>query len=69
MRIMFKHKVSNGLGPLLEVGHLDIAKDLYKELERTYTQLEGEIPFVKRPGGRKLFFSKKALESWLLESK
>ena len=26
----------------------DIANDLYKELERTYTQVEGEIPFVKR---------------------
>lgn len=26
----------------------DIATDLYKELERTYTQLEGEIPFAKR---------------------
>ena len=25
-----------------------------------------EIPFIKRPGGRKLFFSKKSLESWLL---
>ena len=27
---------------------LDIAKDLYEELERTYTQVEGEIPFAKR---------------------
>ena len=27
---------------------LDIAKDLYSELERTYTQVEGEIPFAKR---------------------
>ena len=26
----------------------DIANDLYKELERTYTQVEGEIPFAKR---------------------
>ncbi len=26
----------------------EIAKDLYEELERTYTQVEGEIPFVKR---------------------
>ncbi|MGV8074478.1 MAG: anaerobic carbon-monoxide dehydrogenase catalytic subunit [Syntrophobacteraceae bacterium] len=26
----------------------DIAKDLYTELEKTYTQVEGEIPFVKR---------------------
>ena len=27
---------------------MDIAQDLYKELERTYTQVEGEIPFAKR---------------------
>ncbi len=27
---------------------MDIAKDLYVELERTYTQVEGEIPFAKR---------------------
>ncbi len=26
----------------------EIAKDLYEELERTYTQVEGEIPFAKR---------------------
>jgi carbon-monoxide dehydrogenase catalytic subunit len=26
----------------------EIATDLYKELERTYTQVEGEIPFAKR---------------------
>jgi carbon-monoxide dehydrogenase catalytic subunit len=26
----------------------DIALDLYRELERTYTQVEGEIPFVSR---------------------
>jgi carbon-monoxide dehydrogenase catalytic subunit len=26
----------------------DIAMDLYKELERTYTQVEGEIPFAQR---------------------
>mgnify|MGYP003572747953 CR=1 FL=1 len=26
----------------------DIALDLYEELERTYTQVEGEIPFAKR---------------------
>ena len=26
----------------------DIANDLYAELERTYTQVEGEIPFAKR---------------------
>jgi anaerobic carbon-monoxide dehydrogenase catalytic subunit len=35
----------------------DIAKDLYEELERTYTQVEGEIPFAKRvPEG--------TLETW-----
>ncbi|ROQ89617.1 prismane/CO dehydrogenase family protein, partial [Desulfosoma caldarium] len=27
---------------------MEIAKDLYEELERTYTQVEGEIPFVSR---------------------
>jgi len=27
---------------------MDIAKDLYTELERTYTQVDGEIPFAKR---------------------
>jgi carbon-monoxide dehydrogenase catalytic subunit len=27
---------------------IDIAKDLYTELERTYTQVEGEIPFAER---------------------
>ena len=26
----------------------EIATDLYEELERTYTQIEGEIPFAKR---------------------
>jgi len=26
----------------------DIALDLYKELERTYSQMEGEIPFIQR---------------------
>jgi len=35
----------------------DIAVDLYKELERTYTQLEGEIPFAKR-------VPKKTLDTW-----
>ncbi|MFH1930320.1 MAG: anaerobic carbon-monoxide dehydrogenase catalytic subunit [Pseudomonadota bacterium] len=35
----------------------DIAKDLYKELERTYIQVEGEIPFVKR-------VPEKTLETW-----
>ena len=35
----------------------DIATDLYKELERTYTQIEGEIPFAKR-------VPPKTLETW-----
>ena len=36
---------------------LDIAKDLYHELEKTYTQVEGEIPFAKR-------VPPKTLETW-----
>lgn len=35
----------------------DIAMDLYNELERTYTQVEGEIPFAKR-------VPPKTLETW-----
>jgi len=35
----------------------DIAIDLYEELERTYTQVEGEIPFVSR-------VPPKTLETW-----
>ncbi|MBF0259296.1 MAG: anaerobic carbon-monoxide dehydrogenase catalytic subunit [Desulfamplus sp.] len=35
----------------------DIATELYKELERTYVQLEGEIPFAKR-------VPQKTLELW-----
>lgn len=35
----------------------DIARDLYKELERTYIQVEGEIPFAKR-------VPEKTLETW-----
>lgn len=35
----------------------DIAVDLYKELERTYTQVEGEIPFSQR-------VPQKTLETW-----
>jgi len=35
----------------------EIAMDLYRELERTYTQVEGEIPFVKR-------VPPKTLETW-----
>jgi len=38
----------------------DIAVDLYKELERTYTQVEGEIPFAKR-------VPPKTLETWRKE--
>jgi carbon-monoxide dehydrogenase catalytic subunit len=36
---------------------MEIAKDLYEELERTYTQVEGEIPFAKRVPA-------KTLETW-----
>lgn len=36
---------------------IDIARDLYKELERTYIQVEGEIPFTKRVPA-------KTLETW-----
>lgn len=35
----------------------EIALELYKELERTYTQVEGEIPFAKR-------VPEKTLENW-----
>ncbi len=35
----------------------DIAKELYEELERTYTQVDGEIPFMKRVPA-------KTLETW-----
>ena len=35
----------------------DVAMDLYQELERTYTQVEGEIPFAKR-------VPEKTLETW-----
>jgi carbon-monoxide dehydrogenase catalytic subunit len=35
----------------------DIAVDVYRELERTYTQLEGEIPFAQR-------VPPKTLETW-----
>ena len=35
----------------------EIATDLYKELERTYTQVEGEIPFAKRVPA-------KTIETW-----
>jgi carbon-monoxide dehydrogenase catalytic subunit len=35
----------------------DVAMDLYQELERTYTQVDGEIPFAKR-------VPPKTLETW-----
>ena len=38
----------------------DIAVDLYEELERTYTQVEGEIPFAQR-------VPEKTLETWRKE--
>ncbi len=38
----------------------DIAMDLYHELERTYTQVDGEIPFAKR-------VPEKTLETWRKE--
>ncbi|HYA43378.1 MAG TPA: carbon monoxide dehydrogenase, partial [Syntrophobacteraceae bacterium] len=38
----------------------DIATDLYNELEKTYTQVEGEIPFMKR-------VPPKTLELWRKE--
>lgn len=42
-------KVAASIGIEVEDrGDLEIARDLYKELERTYTQVEGEIPFAKR---------------------
>ncbi len=36
---------------------MEIAKELYTELEKTYTQIEGEIPFTKR-------VPPKTLETW-----
>jgi len=38
----------------------EIALDLYKELERTYTQVEGEIPFAKRVPPKTLELWRKA---------
>ncbi|MBW2304917.1 MAG: anaerobic carbon-monoxide dehydrogenase catalytic subunit [Deltaproteobacteria bacterium] len=52
------HDVAREIG--IEVGgrtNEEIAMDLYDELERTYTQVEGEIPFVKR-------VPEKTLETW-----
>jgi carbon-monoxide dehydrogenase catalytic subunit len=39
---------------------IDMAKDVYHELEKTYTQVDGEIPLVKR-------VPKKTLETWRKE--
>ena len=39
---------------------LDIAEDVYRELEKTYTQVDGEIPLVKR-------VPEKTLETWRRE--
>ena len=51
-------EVSKELGIEVEGREIkDIAMDLYKELERTYTQVEGEIPFAKR-------VPEKTLETW-----
>ena len=51
-------KVASILGIEVEDREIkDIAMDLYRELERTYTQVEGEIPFAKR-------VPEKTLETW-----
>jgi carbon-monoxide dehydrogenase catalytic subunit len=52
------HSVAHSIGIETE-GRTDkeIATDLYTELERTYTQVEGEIPFAKR-------VPEKTLEIW-----
>jgi carbon-monoxide dehydrogenase catalytic subunit len=50
--------VANSIGIETEGrGVEEIARDLYEELERTYTQVEGEIPFAKRA-------PEKTLEMW-----
>jgi carbon-monoxide dehydrogenase catalytic subunit len=51
-------EVAKSIGIEVEGRELnDIAKDLYGELERTYTQVEGEIPFAQR-------VPEKTLETW-----
>ena len=51
-------KVASSLGIEIEGRSVkEIATDLYHELEKTYTQVEGEIPFTKR-------VPKKTLETW-----
>ncbi len=52
------HSVAQSIGIETEGrSDKDIALDLYDELERTYTQVEGEIPFAKR-------VPPKTLEMW-----
>lgn len=50
---------------------IDGASDLTGYRKNTIYKLvcQRQIPFIKRPGGRKLFFSRKALESWILGKK
>jgi carbon-monoxide dehydrogenase catalytic subunit len=51
-------EVAKSIGIEVEGRELkDIAKDLYEELERTYTQVDGEIPFAQR-------VPEKTLETW-----
>ncbi|MGD9505716.1 MAG: anaerobic carbon-monoxide dehydrogenase catalytic subunit [Syntrophobacteraceae bacterium] len=50
--------VAKSIGiPVEDRETMEIATDLYEELERTYTQVEGEIPFAKRVPA-------KTLETW-----
>lgn len=52
------NEVAKSIGIETEGRELEeIAQDLYQELERTYTQVEGEIPFAKR-------VPEKTLETW-----
>lgn len=52
------NEVAQAIGIETEGRELEeIAQDLYQELERTYTQVEGEIPFAKR-------VPEKTLETW-----
>ncbi|MHC1725835.1 MAG: anaerobic carbon-monoxide dehydrogenase catalytic subunit [Syntrophobacteraceae bacterium] len=54
-------KVAESIGiPTENRSVKDIADDLYKELERTYTQVEGEIPFAKRVPPKTLELWRKA---------
>ncbi len=52
------NEVAKAIGIETEGRELEeIAQDFYQELERTYTQVEGEIPFAKR-------VPEKTLETW-----